>query len=113
MNREAEEKLVDFVAEQHRVFDPALWLERPHRTSVTPCELATVAQFLALTTFGHELPRPAWAGHKQTLLRLADEIDPENAGHDVAYRINSGGFDPSRFAGMLDAAVERLYQPER
>lgn len=110
MNRETEEKLVDFVARQHRDFDPAQWLGESRPAEATALELATVAHFLALTTFDHQVPLPAWAKQKETLLRVAEQLDPGARG-SFHTRMKETGFQPDRFANMLSATLEHQPQP--
>lgn len=109
MNRETEEMLVDFVAHQHRDFDPKQWLEKPHPTGASPLERATVAHFLALTTFGHERPAPAWAPQTEVLLQVAQLLAPDRKTLDSKMRATE--FQPDRFSNMLSATVEHQLRP--
>ncbi|MBW7896383.1 MAG: hypothetical protein H3C27_14845 [Opitutaceae bacterium] len=104
MTRETEEMLVDFVAHQHRDFDPEKWMEKPHPTGASALERATAAHFLALTTFGHERPLPSWANNKEALLQVAQLLAPNRS---LDSKMQETEFLPYRFRGMLNAAVEQ------
>jgi len=107
MTRETEERLVDFVAHQHRDFDPNQWMEKPHPAGASALERATVAHFLALTTFGHERPLPSWADHKDALLQVAQLLAPNKS---LDAKVQETEFQPSRFRGMLSAALAHQLQ---
>jgi len=103
MNRETEERLVDFVADQHCDFNPKFWMCSPHSTGASGLELATVAQFLAFTTFSHERPMPAWGGANIDLLfQIAQRLDPV-VDHTLLKRFEETGFQPDRFQNRLNA----------
>lgn len=109
MHRETEEKLVDFVARQHRDFDPQEWMEEPHPTGASALERAAVAHFLALTTFGHERPLPSWVKQKEALLEVAIRLAPNNRNLDA--KVQATEFQPDRFSNMLNAVVEHQLEP--
>ncbi len=109
MNRETEERLVDFVTHQHRDFDPKKWMEEPHPTGASALERATAAHFLALTTFGHERPVPSWANQKESLLRVSHHLAPNSRGLEA--KVQATEFQPDRFSNMLNAVVEHQLEP--
>lgn len=112
MDRQTEQSLADFIAEQHEAFDPKLWLTRPHPSGANKLELATAIQFLAMTTFGHERPLPKWYGHQQLLFDLAEKLDPTGLSpkESIKSRIDRSGLEPSRLANMVSAAL--LHRPK-
>lgn len=109
MNRETEEMLVDFVAQQHRDFQPTQWLTKSHSTGASALERATVAHFLALTTFGHERPAPAWAPKKDMLVHVAQLLAPQ--AETLEMKMQATEFQPDRFSNMLNATLEHQLQP--
>jgi hypothetical protein len=103
MRRETEEALVDFVSSQRTRFKAAAWLETPHPTGATREELATVAHFIDQTTFGHECPLPDWWTHKEELRTVAGRLSD----HTLRELIDRTGFEPDRFAIMVDAVANK------
>lgn len=99
MTRETEEALTDFVALQAVNFALRKWTANPHPTGASLDELAMIALFLTQTTFGHEIPRPAWFNYPKELIALF-------SGQDLFRLAEETRFEPSRFAAMLDAALD-------
>lgn len=103
--REIEERLADFVAQQHFDFVPEKWLDDEHHTGATLLQRAAVAEFLYCTaSFGYERPIPAWVPRKQELLALVTQLDPAPR-ESVLDRIRLVGLEPSRFAAKIDGSL--------
>ena len=92
---------IHFVASQAIQFEINDWQTKRHSTCANADEVATVALFLAQTTFGHEIPRPAWFRHRNELTALANGVE-------LRQLIMETEFEPSRFASMLDAALTAI-----
>jgi hypothetical protein len=92
MDRVAESKLLEFCAQQKGTFDASAWfavsVDEKNR-------LALVAMLLA------SVP---WYGHRQNLLRLAQELNRQ-AYFDTPALVKSLDFDCSRFVHMLQAKL--------
>lgn len=97
MNRESEDQLLSFCAEQSRHFDPDAWARF---AAVTAPEMAAVARFLAGVS---------WYGHQAELAAVAGAFSPE----PFPALVRSTGFDPSRFAGRLGVRLQREAPPAR
>jgi len=91
MNREAELRLIDFCAQQHRAFVSADWVRFD---AVKDLEKAATARYLAGVD---------WYGNRAELGRLADDFSPSRFAELAA----ATGFDPSRFAGLLKTRLAR------
>lgn len=104
MIRKTEETLADFVALQAVNFDIRKWKANPHETGASVDEVTMVALFLAQTTFGHEIPLPAWFHHRNELTALS-------SGREILNLISVTKIQPSRFAAMLDAALRNDPNP--
>ena len=92
MTRDSEATLLDFCASQQAAFDESAWLEQ---RCVSREEVATVSLFLSGVD---------WFGHKQSLVRVADQL---LAGTDpgLARMISHIGFDCARFSNMLKRRI--------
>ena len=88
MNREFEDRLLNFCVNQKSDFDSDAWamFDAPD-----PDEMAATALFLAAVD---------WYGHEDELCRVAEQLHPGCIGH-LAALIKATRFDCGRFSNML------------
>jgi hypothetical protein len=91
MNRDLEDLLLEFCAQQKERFGLSPWLDLP----VSNDAKATVALYLANTS---------WFGHRRELLDVAERLRQGCLGH-FSEMARLTGFDPSRFRGRLQARL--------
>ena len=94
VNRDSESRVLAFCVEQRSRFDAGAWARF---SAVSRAELATAARYLAGV---------AWYGHQPALRAVADSLSEES----FAALVRDTGFDPGRFAGLLQAHLRHAGQ---
>lgn len=94
MNRDSESRLLAFCVAQRSGFDAGAWTPF---SAVSRAELAATARYLAGV---------AWYGHEPALRAVADSLSKES----FAALVRDTGFDPGRFAGLLQAHLRHAGQ---